>query len=63
LRSVWRDRTFAAGAAALPENTSGSDEREIARRAQVAGDGARVDTGMPPAEVGSGAIARISEGM
>lgn len=41
-------------AAALPENTSGSDIREVVRRAALAGDNGHVTTAMLLAEVGSG---------
>ncbi len=41
-------------AAALPENTSGSDIREIVRRAALAGDNGHVTTAMLLAEIGSG---------
>jgi SpoVK/Ycf46/Vps4 family AAA+-type ATPase len=44
----------AAVVAALPENTSGSDIREVVRRAVLAGDGASISTAMLLAEVGSG---------
>jgi cell division protease FtsH len=44
----------AAVAAALPENTSGSDIREIVRRAVLTGDGATINTAMLLAEVGNG---------
>ncbi|BBX75689.1 hypothetical protein [Mycobacterium shinjukuense] len=44
----------AAVAAALPERTSGSDIREIVRRAVLAGDGGSVSTTRLLAEVGSG---------
>ncbi|MEZ0366270.1 ATP-binding protein [Mycobacterium sp. pUA109] len=40
--------------AALPQNTSGSDIREIVRRAILADDGAKVSTAALLAEVGSG---------
>jgi cell division protease FtsH len=54
----------AAVVAALPENTSGSDIREIVRRAVLAGDGAHVTTATLLAEVGSGRYrATIPEGM
>lgn len=43
----------AAVAAALPENTSGSDIREIVRRAVLAADGGHVTTATLLAEVGS----------
>ncbi len=44
----------AAVAAALPENTSGSDIREIVRRAALAGNNGHVTTAMLLAEAGSG---------
>lgn len=54
----------AAVAAALPEKTSGSDIREIVRRAVLAGDGGHVSTATLLAEVGSGRYrATLPEGM
>ncbi len=54
----------AAVAAALPEQTSGSDIREIVRRAVLAGDGGHVTTATLLAEVGSGRYrAAVPEGM
>jgi SpoVK/Ycf46/Vps4 family AAA+-type ATPase len=44
----------AAVAAALPEKTSGSDLREIVRRAVLTGDGVHITTATLLAEVGSG---------
>jgi len=44
----------AAVVAALPEHTSGSDLREIVRRAVLAGDGGHVTTATLLSEVGSG---------
>ncbi|CAM2840679.1 cell division protein [Mycobacterium intermedium] len=44
----------AAVVAALPERTSGSDIREVVRRAVLAGDGGAVSTATLLAEVGSG---------
>jgi cell division protease FtsH len=44
----------AAVVAALPEQTSGSDIREIVRRAVLAGDGGTVSTATLLTEVGSG---------
>jgi cell division protease FtsH len=44
----------AAIVAALPERTSGSDIREVVRRAVLAGDGGSVSTATLLAEVGSG---------
>ena len=44
----------AAVVAALPERTSGSDIREIVRRAVLAGDGGNLSTATLLAEVGSG---------
>jgi cell division protease FtsH len=44
----------AAVVAALPENTSGSDIREIVRRALLAGDDGSVSTGTLLAELGTG---------
>lgn len=53
-----------AVAAALPENTSGSDIREIVRRAVLAGNGGHVSTATLLAEVGSGRYrATLPEGM
>jgi cell division protease FtsH len=50
--------------AALPERTSGSDLREIVRRAVLTGDGGHVDTATLLAEVGSGRYrATVPEGM
>ncbi|EUA07540.1 hypothetical protein I546_5158 [Mycobacterium kansasii 732] len=40
--------------AALPENTSGSDIREIVRRAVLSGDDGNVSTATLLAEVGNG---------
>ena len=40
--------------AALPENTSGSDIREVVRRAVLAGDDGNVNTAMLLSEVGNG---------
>ncbi|MDO3012713.1 hypothetical protein P5V34_01800 [Mycobacteroides abscessus subsp. abscessus] len=54
----------AAVVVASPENTSGSDIRDIVRRAVVVGDGAQVSTASLFAEVGSGRYrASIPEGM
>ena len=54
----------AAVVAALPEHTSGSDIREIVRRAVLAGDDGHVSTAAPLAEVGSGRYrATVPEGM
>ncbi|MGV0741700.1 AAA family ATPase [Mycolicibacterium sp. XJ870] len=44
----------AAVVAALPENTSGSDIREVVRRAVLAGDDGNISTATLLAEVGSG---------
>ena len=44
----------AAIVAALPERTSGSDIREVVRRAVLAGDGGSISTATLLAEVGSG---------
>jgi cell division protease FtsH len=44
----------AAVVAALPERTSGSDIREVVRRAVLAGDGGTVSTATLLTEVGSG---------
>jgi cell division protease FtsH len=50
--------------AALPAHTSGSDIREIVRRAVLAGDGGHVSTAALLAEVGSGRYrATVPEGM
>jgi hypothetical protein len=50
--------------AALPERTSGSDIREIVRRAVLAGDGGQLSTAALLAEVGSGRYrATVPEGM
>jgi DNA-binding Lrp family transcriptional regulator len=49
-----RDVDTAVVVAALPENTTGSDIREIVRRAILQGDDGHVDTGMLLAEVSSG---------
>ena len=51
-------------AAALPEHTSGSDIREIVRRAVLAGDNGHVSTATLLAEVGSGRYrASVPQGM
>jgi cell division protease FtsH len=54
----------AAVAAALPERTSGSDIREIVRRAVLADEGGRITTATLLAEVGSGRYrAAVPDGM
>ncbi|HEX2283988.1 MAG TPA: ATP-binding protein [Mycobacterium sp.] len=54
----------AAVVAAFPEQTTGSDIREVVRRAVLAGDGARVSTATLLAEVGSGRYrAEVPAGM
>ncbi|SHW41029.1 cell division protease ftsH-like protein [Mycobacteroides abscessus subsp. abscessus] len=58
------DVNTAAVAAALPEHTSGSDIREIVRRALLAGNGDAISTTALLAELGTGRYrAEPPEGM
>lgn len=58
------DVVTAAVVAALPDNTSGSDIREIVRRAVLSGDRGHVSNASLLAEVGSGRYrATVPEGM
>ena len=60
----WQAVDTAAVVAAMPERTSGSDIREIVRRAVLVADGSDVSTATLLAEVGSGRYrATVPNGM